>query len=714
MSATVILLIAILWIPRAGAQSANQWDFLSDASVIRDIHGALPAYLKGKAFALLDERQRTVARISSPPELKARQQYTREKLWSYLGGQPQRTPLNPRITGALDRGDYRIEKIIFESRPGFYVTANLYLPKQGAPPYPAILYPLGHERGAKAHQAWQRCLASLARRGFVCLAWDPLGQGERIQMYDEDLHDSKAQGGSTVEHTMLGSQCLLTGTHIAQYTIWDGMRALDYLLSRSEVDPKRVGCTGNSGGGTHTAYLSALDDRIQVAAPSCYITSWRRMLESIGPQDSEQVFPLFLKDGLDYPDYIYAFAGKPFLMLTAIRDFFPIGGARATFAEARQTLNKLDLAGRIDMFEADDGHGYTRPRREAGYRWFTRWLQGAENSEPEAPVTLATAEELQCTPTGQVKTSFPGAADVFTINRKLAEQLRAERKPSPETVRARARELTHYEPPSAPVRTTSYGQITRPSCRVEKFTYESEPGIIVPALLFVPAAGAARKPAVIFADARGKAAAAPEAEELAGRGYIVLTPDLRGFGETQPPTDRRDYFVRNFGDYEDSLIALLIGKTMAGMRATDVAAAADLLAARSDVDTSNIAAIGRSGAALPALFATLFDNHIARLALDGMLVSYEQVIAERLNQGMVEQIVPSALKYFDLPDVMAALAPRRVAVFNGVNSLGQEMTLSKLRAEYARIPTLAEIGVRDRDEQPFVPLVERFLRGALQ
>src|SRR5437016_5046630 len=365
-------LLILLAAPSAMAQRADNWDFLSDPSSFHDIHGMLPAYLKAKAFALLDQRQQAIARISTPADLKARQQYVRERIRSYLGDLPERTPLNPRVIGSLDRGDYRIEKIVFESRPGFYVTANLYLPKTGAPPYPAILYPLGHERGAKAHQAWQRCLASFARRGFMALAWDPLGQGERVQMYDEDLHDTKTTG-STVEHTIIGSQCLLTGTHVAQYTIWDGMRALDYLVSRPEADPTRVGCTGNSGGGTHTAYLSTLDDRIQVAAPSCYITSWRRMLESIGPQDAEQVFPMFLKDGLDYPDYIYSVGGKPFLMLTAIRDFFPIGGARATFAEARGVLGKLDLSTSLGMFEYDDGHGYSKPRREAGYRWFTRW-----------------------------------------------------------------------------------------------------------------------------------------------------------------------------------------------------------------------------------------------------------------------------------------------------------------------------------------------------
>jgi cephalosporin-C deacetylase-like acetyl esterase len=700
------LFLILLSVAPVFAQSGDGWSFLSDPSIFRDVHGMLPSYLKDKAAALLDDRRRAIASIDTMADLQARQRYWRERMWSYLGDRPERTPLNARVVGAVDRGDFRVERIIFESRPGFYVTANLYLPAKGKPPYPAILFPLGHEEGAKAHQAWQRCLAGLARRGFVALTWDPIGQGERVQMYDEDWHDSKVQA-STVEHTIIGIQCLLTGTHIAQYTIWDGIRALDYLLSRPEVDAKRVGCTGNSGGGTHTAYLSGLDDRIQAAAPSCYITSWKRMLESIGPQDAEQVFPLWLKDGLDYPDYLYAFGGKPYLMLTAIRDFFPIAGARATFEEARQVYGRLGIADRIAMFEADDGHGYTQPRREAAYRWFTRWLQGAENTEPEAPLSLATVEELQCTRTGQVQTEFPGSTDVFAMNRKLAEQLRVSRKPTPENVRRFARELSFYDAATAPVRITRFGETGRPECRVEKIAYESELGISIPALLFVPNGDPARKPAIVFADGSGKSSAAAEAEQLAAKGYIALVPDLRGFGETQPALDRRDSFVRYFGDYKDTLTALLIGKTMVGMRAADVVRGVDLLAARNDVDPSRIVAVGRGAAAIPALLGTLFDNRIKSLALDGMLVSYEAVVKERIHQGIVDQIIPSALKYFDLPDLVAAIAPRGVAVFNGVNPLGQELTIGRLRQEYGR--SASQIGVRDREEQPFAPILERFL-----
>jgi len=200
---------------------------------------------------------------------------------------------------------------------------------------------------------------------------------------------------------------------------------------------------------------------------------------------------------------------------------------------------------------------------------------------------------------------------------------------------------------------------------------------------------------------------AAEAGVLAAKGYIVLAPDLRGFGETQIPLDRRDNFVRNFGDYKSALTALLIGKTMAGMRAADVVRGVDLLAARSDVDASRIAVTGRGGAALPALFAALFDDRIRSLALDGMLVSYESVVNERIHQGIAEQIIPSVLKYFDLPDAIAAIAPRRVAVFNGVNPLGQELTLRSLRQVYGGMA--AEVGVRDREEEPLVPILERFL-----
>ena len=415
-----LLLLAPLPAP---AQEKTDVDFLANMDEFHDIRKMLPARLSQEVNDRLRQRAEAVARISTLDAIAARRKLVRAAILEAIGGLPERTPLNARITGMLDRGDYKIEKIVFESQPRFFVTANLYLPKRGTAPYPAILFPLGHELGGKSHFAWQQVLGSLARRGYVALAWDPLGQEERKQFFDPDWNDSKFFA-STVEHTELGAQCMLVGDALARYTIWDGIRALDYLLSRPEVDKTRIGVTGNSGGGTHTTYLSALDDRIQVAAPSCYINSWRVLLDALGPQDAEQVFPGWLKNGMDFPDFIYSFAPKPFLVLSAIRDFFPIGGVRETFAEAHGVYQALGIPDKLQKVEADDGHGYSKPRRQAAYRWFGRWLKSEDDDGAEQDVPSASSEELWATPTGQVSTAFHGE-DVFSLNLKRYESVKS-------------------------------------------------------------------------------------------------------------------------------------------------------------------------------------------------------------------------------------------------------------------------------------------------
>src|SRR5213082_811571 len=464
-------ILAGLFALPAMAQESEDLNFASGLEQFQNIHGMLPSYLNNIGLQMLAERQQQIERLVKIEDVSRRGAYVRKRMLDDLGGFPDRTPLNARVVGVLQRPAYKIEKVIFESQPHFYVTANLYLPTTGHPPYPAILYPLGHERGGKTNPTWQQMLGSLATKGFVALAWDPIGQGERLQIYDDELRESKV-GDSTTEHTIVGTQCMLVGDHLARYTIWDGMRALDYLLSRKEVDPARIGLTGNSGGGTHTAYIAALDDRIQVAAPSCYITSWHLMLETIGPQDAEQTFPFWLQEGLDYPDYLYAFAPKPYLVLSAIRDFFPIAGARETFAEAEKVYSAIGAREKLGMFEADDGHGYNKTRRLAAYDWFSRWLKGAGDTAPEPQIQMATPEELRCTPTGQVSTSL-GGESVFTLNQKRLEQLKADRRTQPTELPGKVREVIRYEPLSGPLQVTSYGAITRSGYRIEKLIYES-------------------------------------------------------------------------------------------------------------------------------------------------------------------------------------------------------------------------------------------------
>jgi cephalosporin-C deacetylase-like acetyl esterase len=503
----------------------------------------------------------------------------------------------------------------------------------------------------------------------VGLAWDPAGQGERVQFWDTDLNASKL-GGSTTEHSMLGIQCLLAGDNMARYTIWDGIRALDYLLSRKEVDPTRVGVTGNSGGGTHTAYLGALEDRLHVAAPSCYLTSWGQLLRTIGPQDAEQCLLPWVGAGLDHADFIYAFAPRPYLMLSAIRDFFSITGARNTFEEARRVYALLQAPERFDKFEADDGHGYSQPRRLAAYNWFSRWLKGVEDRSEEPKIQQATEQELWCTKTGQVATSL-GGEDVFTLNRKRVEALKAQR----EAVRdlaARVAGLIGFERPRGEVSLRPYGAFTRPGYRVEKFVYESEPGILVPSLLFIPEGGAGKKPALVYISGAGKAAGMEDIEPLVHAGLVVLAIDARGWGETQPARVRPGGdFPRWFGDYDSAMTALLLGKTLVGMRALDVSRGVDVLTRRPEVDAQRIYAHGKGGGALPALYAALVDERIRRVALEGLLGSYEAVTSQRIHRNVFEQVVPGILKHCDIPDLLAALKPRPVAVLSTADPLGR-------------------------------------------
>jgi cephalosporin-C deacetylase-like acetyl esterase len=681
------------------AQTPEDINFLAGLSDFEQIGTMLPDYLNGIAFQLLDQRQRTVAQISTSAQVAARKAYVRERMIAALGGGlPDRTPLNARVVGTLDRDGYRVEKVIFESQPRFYVTGNLYLPTMGQPPYPAVLFPLGHERGGKSNADWQHVLVSLARRGFVAFTWDPLGQGERSQFYDIDLETSKlGETAYTTEHTMIGAQCLLAGDNLARYTIWDGIRALDYLLSRPEVDPKRVACTGNSGGGTHTAYLSALDDRIDVAAPSCYITSWRRLLTSIGPQDAEQCLPPFLKDGLDHPDFIYAFAPKPFLMLSAIRDFFSISGARESFHEASRIYALMGAPDKLKMSESDNTHGYRLPRRLAAYNWLSLWLKGQEDHSPEQEVQLEPDEALRCTGSGQVSTSL-GGETVFSLNLKRVEQ--NEPHPGPistaqaaaanrDEMARRVQELTAFERPSADPRVQPFGTVRANGYTLEKMIYETEPGITVPALLFIPDRGAAKKPAVVYVNDGGKAAGwgtDGDIEQLIARGFVVLAIDARGWGETgaahNPDEDTATY--RLFGDYPNAMRALLVGRTLVGMRAEDIFRGVDLLASRAEVDQNQIYGFGVAAGAVTLLHEAVLDKRIHELALDRMLISYHSVVTHRISQDVYESVIPGVLKSYDLPDLVAALAPRPVWVVDAVDPLDKPVQVDDTKKQYAR------------------------------
>jgi cephalosporin-C deacetylase-like acetyl esterase len=497
------------------------------------------------------------------------------------------------------------------------------------------------------------------KRGFVVIAFDPPGQGERLQYVDPGSGKSTV-GVGTREHTMAGTQCLLTGTTLARYEIWDGIRAFDYLLTRKDVDPKRIAVAGNSGGGTQSAYLAVMEPRLSSAEVSCYMTSWATLWSGPGPQDAEQIFPGMLRDGLDFPDLLLAMAPRPVEMSVAIRDFFPIAGARATYAALRRLYSVADAEVKASYFEYDDEHGWSKPRREAMYRFFAKWLQGREDNSPEPPITPEPESELNATATGQVATSLRGET-VQSLNQELAEKMfpsrTAARMRNPEELRRVIASRLGMALPVSAAQFAIKREIVREEYKGEQLTLTTEPGIEVPAVLFRPA-GARREtyPATLLLDGRGKAEAWPQIEDLLRKGHLVLALDPRGIGEAGVAATGKGYTP----EYQLAMRAVLVGKNMVGMQATDILAAIAYLKSRSDVSSVSLRASGRVGIA--ALCAAAFQPAVAESVIQLPIVSYMEFARARVHDSFISVAVPGVLRDFDLPDVAALIAPRRLTI----------------------------------------------------
>ncbi len=653
--------------------------------VVGDLHEMVNTHLGKRARDLLEQRESLVAGLDSRARIEERQRYVRDRFIEALGGFPDRTPLNARVTRTLERGDYSVEMLVYESLPGFYVTANVYVPKHGSPPYPAVLGVAGHSANGKASSTYQHVWISLAKRGFVVLAFDPAGQGERSLYFDPELGRSRV-GIGTREHTLSGLQCLLSGHHFARYELWDGIRGVDYLLTRKDVDPERLAVAGNSGGGTQAAYLAVVEPRLSVAVSSCYMTSWNQLFFDPGPQDAEQDLPAFLSHGLDFPDFAIAFAPRPFQILSATRDFFPIAGARSTYEEARRLYGRLGHEDQMGFFEYDNTHGWSKPRREATYRWLDKWLLGREDGGLEPAHETELESKLYATPTGQVSTSYDDVETVQSLNRVEAERVFAGRTAAGlddsgslgPAIRSRLR----MSEASDMATLTAHGELGREGYRIERMAFHTAHDITVPALVFVPNGGPARKPAVLYVHGAGKGVDAGEGgdiEALVRAGHVVLAPDPRGIGESQPTSAAGGYRPM----WQMFQRALLVDRTLVGMQVEDLLAAFDSLASRDDVDPNRVAVLGKEQGGVLALVLAVLEPRVEKVAIEGTVLSYLEITRARYHEDLTAIFVPGILEDFDLPDLAAALAPRTLWIVDPRSPTGALVATDRALTEYA-------------------------------
>jgi len=610
----------------------------------------------------LDRREAAIAGTHTVAEAERRKQVVREKLLEMIGGLPDyRGPLNPRITGQIQAESYTIEKVIFESLPGFYVTANLYRPNQ-AGRHPGVLVQAGHTQEGKPEG--QRLAANLALKGFVVLAFDPVGQGEREQTYDRQV-DRPLAGWSVPEHIQAGAQSMLIGESVARYFIWDARRALDYLASRPEVDAERLGAAGCSGGGALTTFIGALDPRVKAVAPACFINSYRLLFAGPDP-DSEMSPPALLSAGLDMADYVELSAPTPWLVLATEGDYFTPAGAKLVYEEARRWFRLYGAEDKLRFFVGSGPHGTPLETREEIYRWMIRWLRDGQGDFREQPVKMFTNSDLRVTKTGNVEDE-PGSRKLYQLI--LGEFQMKKRQGSTSELLAELRGLNIPSGDAASVAKIS-NESSGTDWRRERVTFESEPGVEIGGRLYIPQFSG-RKPAVLLVADKMSSYWVPStgslAERMAKTGRVVLELEPRD----APGEGERPYV----GNWLTNARANQIGRNLPAMRAHDIVRGVDLLVARADVDPAVIRAAARGVKGIWLLLAAATDSRIGKVWLDRTPFSLRAALEHSMNTDLFDAVIPGFVLRWDLDDLVKAMGDRKVLWTDPANWMGRPVAV---------------------------------------
>ncbi len=682
----------------AGATQQAEDVTAAQLSKTRDYWNDLPNHMIAAVNAARTRRKADLAKVTSSSIAAERISMIRATVWDLIGGKPDRSPLRAKTSGVIDRASYQIEKVIFESQPEFYVTANLYLPKSGNKPFPGILAPLGHTPDGKSYPSYQTVFQNLARKGFAVLAWDPPGQGERLQYIKSGT--SQSLYGPTGEHDRFGWPALLIGSTTTQFEVWDGIRALDYLLSRSEIDQEKIGCCGHSGGGTQTMFLCALEPRIKVAV---VVEGHTENLAGADYQppgafaDAEQNLIGGLKVALDRGDLLAAFAPKPLQICYTLNDngttYSPhyVQGNHEIFEELTKLYGVYDAKEKVALFHSTLPHDYDYFQRRATYEWFNKWLRDGQGDAEEAKFEDAPESALWCTSTGQVLTSLGGRSAV-QVNYDRLRARKAQDGPGQldkSEIQANLRKVLNLPPESRAVRAVSMSSRTYDNVVIEDIEYESEPGIRVPGWFLKPSTGKSSFPVAVIIDGRGKDRVFdrwPLIEKLTQSEVAVCTVDLRTCAITRPRLPSAGPLFYGYGvELAYSLVNLSLGSPIIGQQTFDLLRCLDFLQARHDVDGAHIGVFATGTGGLPCMAGAALDERVRSLLLNRMLVTFESVIASKDYDLPLSAIAFGMLPKLDLPELCAALIPRPVWFVNTTGPQGDVIPLSDVRASYEAV-----------------------------
>ena len=615
-------------------------------------------YLIRRAETHFAKEREAKAGLDTPEKIHTHADRMRTFFLDALGQIPDDgSELNVRTTGTLEFDGFTIEKIIYDSLKNFPVTANLYMPQAAVKrPAPAVVLCSGHGLEAKAYPNYHRQAMLLAQNGMVVLAFDPVGQGERLQLID------RATGAQTItwgtrEHSYIGLACELLGTNIARYFIRDAVRGVDVLCSRPQVDPARIGVTGSSGGGTQTCLLMLAEPRLAAAAPSCYVTERLTYMKAFHAHDAEQNWFGHIPAQFNYADFLAVFAPKPVLLVGVEYDFFPLEGLQKTYEIGKQLYKTMGAEDRCDLVLDRHVHELTEPSRKAITAFFSRAFL---NKDPEtlqvSESLIQTPQQLQCTRSGQVLMDQP---DVPNLMQVVARGVPTRPNLTGPGLREHVRKTVLDGREKCDLHPRVIHELEHQNFHVEKMFFFTEPDLVLTAMLVKPNGSAGKLPATLIAFPQGTDTLQNDfvLADFRGRwtgGGVLLFLDVRGIGGAKPADDSSPKTVYGT-QFKIATFAWMLGDNLAAMRAYDLLRGLELLRARSDVDPSRISIVGRDNLALPALLAAVGDGKTKSNEFQNLPTSYGQAIRETfydrkvINEGSV---IRGMSAQFDVKDLL--------------------------------------------------------------
>jgi len=592
------------------------------------------------------------------PEYKTKEEWlAKAKEYRYhilvsngLWPMPEKTPLNANIFGKVEYEDYTVEKVYFESYPGFLVTGNLYRPKGKKGPFPSIANPHGHWGNGRLENSEGgsipgRCI-NFAKQGIVAFAYDMVGYNDSTQVPHDFREDSAA----------------LWGINLMALQLWNSIRVVDFLQSLPDVDPERIGCTGASGGGTQTFMLMAVDDRVKVAVPVNMISAHYQ-----GGCNCENAHSLRLNM---YNVEIGAMmAPRPLLLISATGDW-TVNTPQVEYPDIRSIYKLFGAEDKVHSVQIDAPHNYNKNSREPVYAWFGKWFLGINDPEKfkEQPFDIPPKEDMLVFqyvehPMPEVDTKAVVNYIVSSSEKRL-NALKPKNQESLECFReTMAISLRHSLAAEYPITddivVESMGATEHLHFTAERLLIgRKDKGDKIPAILYVPDKLDENATGTLIVHENGKAALVDAAnatpgtlvEGLLNQGQAVLAIDCFLTGEYNSPfaQTKRNKDVRHFTTFN---------RTDTALRVQDILTGLTYLKSRTEVSSINLVGVGKAG--LWSLLARSLAPDVSRTAVD---------VAEFDNDNddlfVSELFVPSLRRAGDFRTAGALIAPSELFIHN--------------------------------------------------